>query len=230
MIRSFVGTSLIEYPGKVCSVIFLGGCNLYCPFCHNPELVRPDLLADQLSISPDSVIERLRARQGFVEAVTVTGGEPLIQEGLPDFLASLRKQTPLAIKIDTNGTLPERMPPLEGLVDYLAIDVKASPDRYPEATGGHDVFDRVLRSIAAAGSFPAFELRTTMVPGLIDRDGLMDVLDAIGIPVARYVLQPFRPQKTLSPEYEEVVPYPVSYLEECAEAMRARVAEVEVRS
>lgn len=76
MIRSFLGTSLIEYPGRISSVVFFGGCNLYCPFCHNPELVRPDLLADEYSLGEDEVIGLLSQRAGFVDGVCVTGGSP----------------------------------------------------------------------------------------------------------------------------------------------------------
>lgn len=86
MIRSIVGTSLIEYPGRISAVIFSGGCNLSCPFCHNPELVLPDLLDHQFSISDDDVVRSLQKRRGFIDAVSVTGGEPLFHSETVELL------------------------------------------------------------------------------------------------------------------------------------------------
>jgi len=228
LIRSFEGTSLIEYPGRIASVVFFGGCNLYCPFCHNPELVRPDLLADQYTLSPDMVLDRLKARRGFIEGLSITGGEPLLSPDLPDFIRRVREETGLPVKLDTNGTLPEKLRGILDMVDYVAMDLKAAPGGYEKATGGHAVFDDVVQSLEMVKSLPSYEIRTTMVPGIIDREGVVETLREHG-PLKRYVLQRFRGGKTLSETYRDLPPYPKGYLEETAEAAEPFVEEIEVR-
>lgn len=229
MIRAFEGTSLIEYPGRIASVVFFGGCNLYCPFCHNPELVRPDLLAEQYTISPDRVIERLRAREGFVEGLSITGGEPLLSPELPEFIDRVRDETGLPVKLDTNGTLPKRLEAVIDRVDYVAMDLKAAPEGYAKATGGHGRFEDVLKSLDLIRQMPAYEVRTTMVPGIVDMEGIVSTVDEYG-PLKRFVLQRFRGEKTLSEVYRDLPPYPKGYLERTAELLEPHVEQVEVRA
>ena len=229
MIRAFEGTSLIEYPGKIASVVFFGGCNLYCPFCHNPELVRPDLLAEQYTISPDQVIERLRAREGFVEGLSITGGEPLLSPQLPEFIDRVREETGLPVKLDTNGTLPERLEGVVDRLDYVAMDLKAAPEGYSKATGGHGNFEDVLKSLDLIRQMPAYEVRTTMVPGIVDREDIVSTVREYG-PLKRFVLQRFRGEKTLSEVYRDLPPYPKGDLERTAELLERDVEQVEVRA
>jgi len=230
LIRSVTGTSLIEYPGKICSIIFISGCNLHCPFCHNPELVRPDLLEDETSISHSRVLEILGKRAGFVEAVSVTGGEPLLYRDLGELLRAIREETRLSVKLDTNGTLPGKLAELLPLVDFVAMDLKSSPSGYPEATGGGAVFADIVESAAIVRSLPAYEFRTTMVPGLVDGEGITESLRKIG-KVRRFVLQTFHSRKTLSREYMGKPAYPKNYLEDTAGAIKEAglAEEVEIR-
>jgi pyruvate formate lyase activating enzyme len=229
LIRSLVGTSLIEYPGKISAVIFTGGCNLSCPFCHNPELVRPDLLSDEYSITPDRVIEKLCRRAGFIEAVTVTGGEPLLYDGLGELLQRIRRDTGLLTKLDTNGTLPERLQAVLPHLDYIAMDLKTSPSKYPEATGGGTGWELPSISVGFIRELPRYEFRTTMVPGIVDSDDVMELLEATGH-LKRYVLQGFRSEKTLSPEFTGLPPYPAGYIEELASRIAPMADEIEVRT
>jgi pyruvate formate lyase activating enzyme len=229
LIRSFLGTSLIEYPGRISSVVFFGGCNLYCPFCHNPELVRPDLLGEQYSPGEDDILDMLSKRAGFIDGISVTGGEPLLYPGLPAFLERIKRQTGLLVKLDTNGTLPDRLRSVLPLVDYVAMDLKASPSRYMEATGGRASFGDVQESAAMIRELPDAEFRTTMVPGLVVAEDLLAILDAVG-PVSRYALQRFRPGKTLSPDFAGIASYPADYMERAAELISPRVGEVMVRN
>lgn len=229
MIRSFLGTSLIEYPGRISSVVFLGGCNLHCPFCHNPELVRPDLLADQFTIPEDEVLAMLRERAGFIDGVSVTGGEPLVHDGIGRLLARIAEETGLPLKLDTNGTRPSVLGQVLPLLDYVALDIKASPTRYMEATGGRAGFDEVLESARMLLGRTGCEFRTTMVPGLVTAGDLVEAITAIG-GAGRFVLQRFRPGKTLSPEYSGLPSYPLEYLEETAERIRPCVDEVLIRA
>lgn len=229
MISAFEGTSLIDYPEKICSVIFFGGCNLYCPFCQNPELVKPDLLAEQYALSEQSVLERLKIRDGFVEAVCLTGGEPLLNPGLRRFVEAVRTETDLLVKVDTNGTLPDQLATVIEDVDYVALDLKASPEGYPRATGGQAEFDDVLDCVRMVKELDAYEFRTTMVPGIVDGPGVREILRETG-PVKKYVLQGFRSAKTLSLEYQGMAAYPREYLLEVAEGISDLAECVDVRA
>ena len=230
MIQALAGTSLIEYPGKISSVVFISGCNLLCPFCHNPELVLPSLLNTEYSLDPGQVITELGEREGFIEAVAITGGEPLLFGGLVDFITGIRSATNLHIKLDTNGTLPGVLASVAGLVDYVAMDLKSSPDRYRAATGEKASFSDIEGSIAIVKELPRYEFRTTMVPGYVTGDDVIELLQRIG-PVRRYVLQRFRSLKTLAPELTGMVSYPREYLEETVERIESLglAAEVSLR-
>lgn len=221
MIQALTGTSLIEYPGRISSILFIAGCNLFCPFCHNPELVRPDLLAREYALGTDDALRELRRREGFVEAVSITGGEPFLFEGLGDLLRRIRSETGLLVKVDTNGTFPDRLISLLPMIDYVAMDIKSSPRRYRAVTGDRASFEDVRHSIEVIRGMADYEFRTTMVPGLVDRDDVLQLLEETG-GVRRYVLQGFRSLKTLSPEYTGATPYPRDYLEQLAVLVRER--------
>jgi len=184
--------SLIDFPGKVAAVIWTLGCNLRCPFCYNGELVLPERAAALSLVDPEAVLEKLSSRRGFLDGLAVTGGEPTLQPDLADFLAEA-KALGLQVKLDTNGTRPEALAVLleRGLVDYVALDVKAPFPRYPELTGvPGDVSDRVRESVCLLSqSGVDYELRTTAVPGLTG-DDLREIARAIH-GAKRYVLQPF---------------------------------------
>lgn len=228
MIRSIVGTSLIEYPGRISAVIFSGGCNLSCPFCHNPELVLPDLLDHQFSISDDDVVRSLQKRRGFIDAVSVTGGEPLFHSETVGLLGRIRAETGLLVKLDTNGTFPDRLADSLPHVDYIAMDIKTSPERYPRATGGCASFADVAKSVEIVKGFADYEFRTTMVPDIVTPDDIREILSVLG-PVKRFVIQQFRPGKTLSRSMSDVRPYPTLMLEDIADEARKYASEVTVR-
>ncbi|MFH1609873.1 MAG: anaerobic ribonucleoside-triphosphate reductase activating protein [Candidatus Bipolaricaulota bacterium] len=129
------GVSLIDYPDKVAAVVWTIGCNLRCPFCYNAELVLPEL-ARLPRLSEEKVLGRLRERTGFLDGLVVTGGEPTLHPDLPGFLREV-KALGFRVKLDTNGTRPDVLARLlrEGLLDYVALDVKAPFALYPEFTG-----------------------------------------------------------------------------------------------
>lgn len=230
MIRSLTGTSLIEYPGRISAIIFVSGCNLQCPFCHNPELVRPDLLDGHCGLTHDDVLRELKAREGFIEAVTITGGEPLLYDGLIALAEEIKERTSLSLKIDTNGTLPKRLLAMLHLVDYVAMDLKSSPSGYSRATGERADFTDVRESLGIVMSLPEHEFRTTMVPGITDREAVLDLLGETGR-LRRYVLQNFHSEKTLSPGLAGLPPFPAGYIEDTAALIRKRgmADEVAVR-
>ncbi len=152
--------SFIDYPGKVAAVVFFQGCNFCCPYCHNAQLI-PRNRAGVLT--PQAILARLRKRQGKLAGVVLSGGEPTLQEGLPEFCRDLRIMG-YAIKLDTNGSNPDRLALLlaEQLVDYVAMDLKAPPERYRQLTGDDVDVGAVLRSVGLiANSGIAHHFRTT---------------------------------------------------------------------
>jgi len=124
--------TLLDFPGKVACTVFTAGCDLRCPFCHNSGL----LTAPEDTIPEPEFFAFLEKRRGILDGVCVTGGEPLLQPDLPDFLARIRALGFL-VKLDTNGTHPDRLVRLleSGLADYVAMDVKNCPARYGETAG-----------------------------------------------------------------------------------------------
>lgn len=209
------------------STIFLGGCNFRCPFCHNVELV---LHPESLPTFPEDFFRSyLESRRGWLEGICVTGGEPLLHEDLGGLL-QLIKSEGFLVKLDTNGSLPVRLGALirEGLIDSVAMDVKASPDKYQQATGGFRVLDRVLESISLLKSSDVSLLfRTTVVPGLIGPDEI----EAIGRMLKgspRFQLQAFSPGKTLDERLQSVNPASADEMKVLAETARPFFGEVRI--
>ena len=155
-------TTLLDYPGKVACTVFLPGCNLRCPFCHNASLV---LNPGPGQMSEEAFFAFLTKRRGILDGVCVTGGEPTLHRELPEFLAKIRGMG-FSVKLDTNGTRPEVLRQIldRGLVDYVAMDIKAGPEHYAEACGGVDALNPVRESVALLmDSGVDYEFRTTCV-------------------------------------------------------------------
>ena len=168
--------TLLDYPEHVACTVFTAGCNLRCPFCHNSDLVLPQRRPEALDEA--EFFAFLKKRQGILEGVCVTGGEPTLQKDLKDFLRSI-KALGYAVKLDTNGTFPALLEKLtaEGLVDFVAMDIKNSPARYAE-TCGLDAMD--LAPIRRSAEFLLsgavdYEFRTTVTAQLHDEDSFRDI-------------------------------------------------------
>ena len=164
-VQGYQKLTLLDYPGRTACTVFTGGCNLRCPFCHNAGLVRTPLAGPNLT---DEVLEYLQKRRGILDGVCVTGGEPLLQPDLEHFLRQV-KELGYAVKLDTNGTLPGRLEAILAtqLVDYVAMDIKSSPDGYPAAAGADALVSAVSDSLSILrDSGIPYELRTTAVRGI----------------------------------------------------------------
>ena len=167
--------TLLDWPGKVACTVFLGGCDFRCPFCHNSELLSGPMpiLMDQ-----EGLLEFLRKRQGLLDGVCVTGGEPLLRPGLPGLLDGI-KNLGFPVKLDTNGNHPDRLVRLweQGLVDYVAMDVKNSPERYPETVGVPGLDLTPVRDSVAwlLEGHVEYEFRTTAVRQLHDAASFQDI-------------------------------------------------------
>ena len=161
MIGGLQKVTLLDYPGQVACTVFLKGCNLRCPYCHNPALVIPG--EETEDISQEDFFSFLASRKGKLDGVCITGGEPTLHPELPDLIRNIRYQGFL-VKLDTNGTNPKMLKALlqDRLLDYVAMDIKNCPFRYEE-TCGADVMERVKESAALLmGGDVECEFRTTV--------------------------------------------------------------------
>ena len=183
--------TLLDYPGKVACTVFLSGCNLRCPYCHNPGLVLPDQI-NAPGIPESEVFAFLEQRKGKLDGICITGGEPTLQPELPGFLEKLR-ELGYAIKLDTNGTYPGMLKGLlhDGILDYVAMDIKNSPQRYAETCGGADVLSKVRESVdLLLDSSIEYEFRTTVCKPLHTEKEMEEIGHWLG-GAKRYFLQPF---------------------------------------
>ena len=183
-IGGFQKNSLIDFPGTIACVVFTRGCNFTCPYCHNPDLVAGTAVPDRgrRSGSPDQdeILAFLENRKGMLEGIVVTGGEPTLQPDLIDFIRTVR-QMGYKVKLDTNGTAPDILDTIfdQGLVDYLAMDIKTDMDHYPMVLKNPGLPDRVGQSISLImKKAPAYEFRTTCArpfttPAIMENIGTM---------------------------------------------------------
>lgn len=232
-IAGLVKTSLLDYPGALCSTLFLSGCNFRCPYCHNRDLVigSSGLRASASSNIPLTQVKAiLLRRQGLIDGVCVTGGEPTLTPELPA-LAEAVKDLGMKVKLDTNGTNPDAVGGLirRGLVDYVAMDVKAPREKYEAAAGARVSLSALQATIdLLMGSGVEYEFRTTVVPELLTEPDMR----AIGRWIdgaATYVLQQFRPVNTLDVRYARLNAYPPERLRSMANQLRQRFGRVLVR-
>ena len=197
-IKGFLETSFLDWPGRLAAVVFLGGCNFRCPFCHNAELVlAPHAIP---SIPLPAVLERLRPLRGWVDGVVVSGGEPTLSPRLPELLGRIRAAG-YEIKLDTNGSHPEILAKLlaRGLLQAVDMDLKAplEPAAY-EALAGVPVRLELIRAsidVIRLSGLP-HRFRTTYVPGLLD-PGAVGRLRAVVPAGSPHVLQAFDPRRVL---------------------------------
>ena len=155
-------TSLLDYPGKVAAIVWTVGCNFRCPFCYNRQLVFGE--TDEVPL--EKVDQLLEKRKGVLDAVSITGGEPLLHEDIGDFIKSI-KQKGYLVKVDTNGTFPQRLQKLleENLIDYVSMDVKSTKEKYSEITGVPVDVAAIEQSIHVIQQYaPMYEFKTTVIP------------------------------------------------------------------
>jgi len=167
-IAGYLKTSLIEWPGKISSVIFTPGCNFRCPFCHNRDLVNSNIATKQHSYKEEEILADLANRRKWVDAVVVTGGEPTLQKDLSSFLKKVKDNGFLTM-LETNGTRPEVIASLFhcSSVDYITMDLKGNFQDYEKFTGTKVDMDKIKESIKLIiESGKEYEFRTTVVPGL----------------------------------------------------------------
>lgn len=196
MIKGLQKISLVDYPNKVCSVIFLSKCNFRCSYCHNPELVIDIGLPE---IKEEEVMKVLDERKRFIDGVCITGGEPTLHKDLPEFMKKL-KDKGLKVKLDTNGSNPEMLKQLikYKLVDFIAMDVKNVFEKYEETTGSKINCETIKESInIIINSGVEHEFRTTVLPKLHKKEDLIKITKVYLTGAKKYVLQQFIPAEKI---------------------------------
>ena len=214
LINGLQKLTLLDYPGRTACTVFLGGCNFRCPFCHNFELASTPLSSLEAAIEEEEFYNFLKRRQGLLDGVCVTGGEPTLRKDLKNFLFNIKKLG-YPIKLDTNGTMPKILQELlsEGLLDYIAMDIKAAPENYDKVAGVKTNSDSIHQSVAIImNSNIKYEFRTTVVAPLHTLEDFTSIGQWLK-GAKEYYLQPFVmrdtvPKKDLrAPTDEELQKY-----------------------
>ncbi len=225
-IKSFLKTSLLDWRGHICCVVFLGGCNFRCPYCHNKDIVLwPERLSD---IPLSEILDYISTYQEWIDGVVISGGEPCINSELP-MLCELLRKTGTKIKLDTNGSKPKLLDLLihEGLLDYIAMDFKSplNETSYRRCTGIWTDIESIKQTIdlLLKGSVD-YELRVTVCPYLLNIEDIKNMGERIQ-GAKRLVLQNYLPQNTLESSFADIVPYPIEKLQEMKEVMSSYVQE-----
>lgn len=218
LIGGWQKTSLIDYPGKVVCTIFTVGCNFYCPFCHNKDLVSQALFQKSSlpSISSEEIFSFLSSRKNILDGVCLTGGEPTLQPDLADFCGRIKKLGFL-VKLDTNGSHPEIVRQLvkDNLIDFIAMDIKINRQNYSQVTKIDD--DQIYQSanlILQSGL--DYQFRTTLVPTMHNQENLKQLVVEMSQLAKENQIQPqdlvwhlqrFRPQNCLDKKFLSISPF-----------------------
>ena len=187
-INGLLKLTLLDFPGHTACTVFFGGCNFRCPFCHNATLVR----GEGENITEEEFFKFLSKRQGLLDGVCITGGEPLLQRDIADFMRKI-KEMGFEVKLDTNGSFPEKLQELcsAGLVDYVAMDIKSSLEGYSRAAGVSVNTEKIRESVNfLVGGTVDYEFRTTVAKGAVlpsDMEGIGELISG----AKRYFLQGF---------------------------------------
>jgi pyruvate formate lyase activating enzyme len=228
-IVGFSKTSLLDWDGMVAAVIYLPGCNMRCPFCHNRELVLESTQMDEIPL--EAIKEYLEENVEFLDGVVVSGGEPTIHPDLPDLMRWLRSLG-ARIKLDTNGSNPEMLRDLirAGLVDYVAMDLKAPLDeKYSQLVGCEAPLDEIKLSIEILMTSDIdYEFRTTMVPTYLSLEDYERMAAYIGT-ARKLALQHFNPRNTLDPNLSVINPLPEAKVKAIAERCKPYVRKLIIR-
>ena len=199
--------TLVDYPGKIAATVFTVGCNFFCPFCHNPELVDPELIKIQPLIKEKEILDFLKERKDYLQALCITGGEPTLQKDLKSFIKKVKKLGYL-VKLDTNGSNPKVLKELlkENLIDFIAMDIKAPFNKYHLFTKEKDFTKEIKESIELIkNSKIDYEFRTTLDPLSLTKEDILKIAELIKGSKA-YYLQQFHNYKTLNKDYKNLKP------------------------
>lgn len=230
-IKGFQEVTLIDWEGKIASIIFTGGCNFRCRYCHASGLVLCDEKIQPLSF--DKVEEFLIQKKGWIDGVVISGGEPTLDAGALLYMTHAIRSMGLAVKVDTNGSRPDVIKQLldNHEVDYIAMDIKAPlrQSDYNIASGANVIIEDIVRSkdmIIASGI--DHEFRTTVVPGIVQIEDIIDIVRSIK-GAKRYCIQQFKPKDTIDRAMLEVRPYLLTEIHGIAQQALEHLPNIIVR-
>jgi len=228
-IKGIQKTTLVDYPGKIASTIFLAGCNFRCPYCHNVPLLKDtEVLPD---IPEAELLLLLKERKKYIDGVCITGGEPTLYPELPELIKKI-KALGYQVKLDTNGSNPKMLKELikKKLIDHIAMDIKGSEDNYAESAGAEVDLERIRESVELIKQGGVkYEFRTTVLPRFFKKE------DAVKIGrwlagADKYCLQQFEKKGgVLDPQLMNEQVYSGRELHELAEILKQTIKEVEIR-
>ncbi len=219
----FQKTSLIDYPDRVASILFTAGCNLRCPYCHNGDLVEGYTGPFQ---EGEDILEVLIERKHHVDAIVISGGEPTMDPGLPEFLGRL-KGLGFDIKLDTNGLKPDALRECLPYLSFIAMDIKTSLENYKSIGAGDTA--SILESIKVImDSGLDYEFRCTAVPGFVETETIHKMGEMVR-GAKMFVFQQYKPEKTLDPKYNDINPHSEERIREFAAIMEDYVDVVLLR-
>jgi pyruvate formate lyase activating enzyme len=217
-------TSLLDYPNRVCSVLFTPGCNLRCPFCHNWRIVldpKPPFLNEE------NALKILEERKKYIDSVVITGGEPTIHKELPKFLKKLKEKA-FRVKLDTNGFDSKMLETCLPFLDYVAVDVKTSPQKY-SLLGAKEPAELSQTVEMLKMSKVEYEIRTTVVPGFVDAADIQ-AMCKIAKGAKTWALQQFVPGDTLDSDLNSVKPYSLEILSKYVENIKDYAERIVLRT
>lgn len=225
-------TSLIDYPDKISTVLFTQGCNMDCPFCHNPSLIPNE--NDNEYMNLEYFWQYLEKRKDLIDGITITGGEPLIQESIYEFIKEIKKYN-LLIKLDTNGTNFTLLKKLidEKLVDYIAMDIKGPIKEYDTFCGikiNKALIDNIVKSKEyIINSKIEYEFRTTVVPGLHNKDTMLEISNELK-GIKNYYIQNFRSEKVNDKNYKDNRSFSETELNEFLKIFEDNNIDIKIRN
>ena len=222
-------SSMLDYPGKIAAIVFTQGCNFRCGYCHNPELLDINVHAPT-QISVPAFFDFLKSRQGKLDGVVITGGEPCLQKDLTDFICKIKKLGFL-VKLDTNGCFPEKIIELleKKLIDYIAMDIKAPLEKYHKITGTIIKQENIEKSIKLImDSGLEYEFRTTVIKSQLSFDDFKNIAELIN-GAEKYYLQKFVPSKIYNQALMGEKSYSNKEFEEIIQILKEKIKYVELR-
>jgi pyruvate formate lyase activating enzyme len=226
LISGFEKNTLLDYPGKISSIVFTYGCNLKCRYCHNPELVI-EAIKQESVISEEQVLSYLKKRKGLIDALVITGGEPTLQKDLISFIRKV-KDLGYLVKLDTNGSFSSIVEEILDLdiIDYWAMDIKYPSEYYEEYEIEFEPIKRSAELIMKKAK--DYEFRTTYVKGIHtidDAQGIGEIIKG----AKRYYIQNFRKGKTIDPTLDNSNSFTEDELDQIKNIVSKYVKQVEIR-
>jgi len=226
-IGGFQKTSLLDYPDEISAIIWTVGCDFRCPFCYNKDIV----LGKAGIVTEEEVLTFLQKREGLLDALVISGGEPLMHEDIAAFIKKV-KDFGYLVKVDTNGMHPDELKGLidQKLVDYVSMDIKAPKNKYDKLTGVKTDIDKIEKSIEIIkNSAPDYEFRTTFAPELLTKEDILEIAKWLE-GSKRFYLQQFKNDVPLIlPKLQNVAPYPKEKLIETLKEIKPYFKFCDVR-